>query len=326
MVFVLCKQDQWPPSHAPNSNWAPLESGAPAAGRSGSPSAENDIIQKEGKKKEQGRKQKRKKIDIERCDRTDAHARWSAELCTAAQTGTVLRLLLRLSTGWSRHDRLLAVDLRTPSLHRSKRQVVFATATSFFGGRGGGFCLTESSWSPRRQENFLHFFLFLLSTIMDVAALRERLTNFGQGHLLKCWSSLPESEQAALYEDLSSIDLERLTSDFRRATTGTTSSPSNVDHRLQPIPDEACGSISRMKADEKQRYWDEGLRVISEGKAAALLLAGGQGTRLGVPYPKGMYNVDLPSQKTLYQLQAERILKLQNLASDLSGKKCVIPW
>ena len=77
MVFVLCKQDQWPPSHAPNSNWAPLESGAPAAGRSGSPSAENDIIQKEGKKKEQGRKQKRKKIDIERCDRTDAHARWT---------------------------------------------------------------------------------------------------------------------------------------------------------------------------------------------------------------------------------------------------------
>ena len=58
-----------------------------------------------------------------------------------------------------------------------------------------------------------------------------------------------------------------------------------------------------------------GLEAIRAGTVAAVLMAGGQGTRLGLTGPKGKADIGLPSGRTLFALIAERIHKLRSLAS-----------
>ncbi len=61
-------------------------------------------------------------------------------------------------------------------------------------------------------------------------------------------------------------------------------------------------------------YELEGLKAISDGRVAIIALAGGLSTRLSISYPKGIYSVDLLSSKSLFQIQAERIIRIKNLA------------
>ena len=161
---------------------------------------------------------------------------------------------------------------------------------------------------------------------MDLDALKTRLVQNGQEHLLKYWDKLTEEQKKLLYNDLDSIDFEKVNIYYNVCEAQMKNAGAKVDDQIQPLPLDTLGSFVRTDAKTLKKYNDEGLNLIGGNKVAVLLLAGGQGTRLGVPYPKGMYNVGLPSNKTLYQLQAERIIKIQQLAKQHTGNNCVVPW
>lgn len=158
---------------------------------------------------------------------------------------------------------------------------------------------------------------------------RSRLELAGQSHLLRFWPELSPTERTSLLGELSLLQATELREHCMAAmeAAGRENGPvEQPDQRMEPVPPEFFGSASRSDGTELAAWEKEGFHHISENKVAVLLLAGGQGTRLGVSYPKGMYSVGLPSGKTLYQIQAERIRKVQQLAAEKCGKKCIIPW
>ena len=169
------------------------------------------------------------------------------------------------------------------------------------------------------------FDAFLSNLTMDLNKLRTHLEAYDQGHLLDHYDRVADEGKEAFLDELWGLDLPRVNRVFELSSTDSTDS-GDKDTSLEPIPESARDSVASASEELLKKWREAGLEAIADNKVAVLLLAGGQGTRLNVPYPKGMYNVGLPSQKTLYQIQAERILKVQKLAEDQTGKSCVVPW
>ena len=60
----------------------------------------------------------------------------------------------------------------------------------------------------------------------------------------------------------------------------------------------------------KDRYEKIGLDMLKRGKVGSVILAGGMGTRLGVSYPKGMYDIGINKSKYIFECLFDNILEI----------------
>ena len=141
------------------------------------------------------------------------------------------------------------------------------------------------------------------------------LREFQQEHLLKHWESLSETQQNSLESQINIIDFSLLNNLYNQAKFDKHTIEG--EKSIKPLEYDSRDKYSK---EELSRWRDLGLQALKEKKVAALLVAGGQGSRLGFDGPKGMFRLDLPGNKSLFQLQAER---LKNLKENLSTN---IPW
>ena len=149
--------------------------------------------------------------------------------------------------------------------------------------------------------------------------LRSKLKGAGQEHLLHFIDAgkTNHTETTQLINQLEKLELNHIISAFKSATHPPPTH--NNSEILTPL--ECYANKHSISSTDLELWNSTGIKALSHNEVAVVVLSGGQGTRLGFDAPKGMYNIKLPSNKTLFQLHAERIVRLKQLSNNSK-----IPW
>lgn len=138
---------------------------------------------------------------------------------------------------------------------------------------------------------------------MNLEQAKQKLETYHQTHLLQYYSVLSDEEKAALLEQIEQTD-------FSVVDKIKKQSAASSERVITPIEAMPLEEIEK----NKQTYIDTGIEEIRAGKVAAVLLAGGMGTRLGSDNPKGMYDIGLTKPVYIFQRLIENLLETVDLA------------
>jgi len=151
------------------------------------------------------------------------------------------------------------------------------------------------------------------------ASTVKRVESAGHAYVLRWLDDLTEQQCAAFLDQLASVDFERVRElasllgpavAQTRAVTPDAVGPAEVE-RLPRTPDET---------ERDQQAVRFGREALQQDRVAALVVAGGQGTRLGFDAPKGTFPITPVRNKTLFQVQAEKLLAARRRYG------CRLPW
>ena len=161
----------------------------------------------------------------------------------------------------------------------------------------------------------------------DLAALKEKYEKAEQDHVFTFYDELDTVGKEALFKQLQSIDPHRINVLADKALHPT-KQDEDKQPSIEPVPTEASKSLLESEAEQIDKWYKAGLDLVAANKVAVVLMAGGQGTRLGSSDPKGCFDIGLPSKKSLFQMQAERISKIQSLAQKHKDTEetPIVPW
>ena len=127
------------------------------------------------------------------------------------------------------------------------------------------------------------------------------LKRIGQEQVLRYWGVLNESEKKSLEAQVRGTDwsvLENL------------AHPENLSGKgkIEPIAGLRAKEIEARRGE----FFALGKEAIRKGKVGAVLLAGGQGTRLGTDAPKGTFDIGVTRPLYIFQQQIENLLEVTN--------------
>ncbi|NUN16552.1 MAG: UTP--glucose-1-phosphate uridylyltransferase [Myxococcales bacterium] len=142
--------------------------------------------------------------------------------------------------------------------------------------------------------------------MLTMNEVMELLANRGQGHVVDAAMRRPPSDRLRYCDTVLGIDLEGLLDSLDAAILAQP----KPSPRSMATPD--CVDLENDHLDPSfVEAREVGEAMLARGEVACILVAGGQGTRLGWSGPKGTFPIGPVSDRSLFQLFAESILALQ---------------
>ncbi|MBQ8725029.1 MAG: UDPGP type 1 family protein [Oscillospiraceae bacterium] len=130
----------------------------------------------------------------------------------------------------------------------------------------------------------------------------EMLQKHEQSHLMRFFDELGEEQQASLLQQIGQLDMSLLDELHKDSNT----------QRGKFLP---LGALTLDEIQQnKEKYYDTGMKAIRSGKAACVLLAGGQGSRLGFEHPKGMYNIGVSHELYIFECLFKNLMEVTDEA------------
>lgn len=145
--------------------------------------------------------------------------------------------------------------------------------------------------------------------------LFHHLKQHQQTQLLHWWDALDDQQRKTLTAQIRQINFEQIQRLYSsKGPSNTEESPAEKAARAT-----RPATVIRLQDREASTVKSEaaiqaGNQLLSEGKVGAILVAGGQGSRLGFSHPKGMYPVGPVKQTSLFQMLVEQLIARSNKA------------
>ncbi len=133
---------------------------------------------------------------------------------------------------------------------------------------------------------------------MNKSEAIKLLSSIGQEHVLKYYDELSEESRDSLLSQIEETDFSVLS-----RLNGT---HSDVRGEFSPL---AAMQISEIEK-RREEFYKAGIETIRQGKTAALLLAGGMGTRLGADCPKGVFNIGVTKPLYIFECLINNLLSV----------------
>ena len=128
----------------------------------------------------------------------------------------------------------------------------------------------------------------------------EILNMLHQEHIAAHMKTLSETDQLEMVRQIDDLDFSVLSADETNEERGA----------FAPL---FATTLPEIEA-QSEKFTNIGLEAISQGKVGAVLLAGGQGSRLGFDHPKGMFNIGVERELFIFECLINNLLDVTKKA------------